>query len=214
MRDGHERIAERASNGDGVDGASFRDPVFGAQTAFRQIMRAMASPGRIEHLDGDVLPPAGMGQASATLLLTLCDLETAVWFSDSQSSAARFLRFFADVRLVEAPGEADFAFIHPGGAFPPLGQFRCGDDQYPDRSATLVVEIESFEGGMPVSLTGPGIQDPEVIAPLGLPEDFWAQWSQNHMLYPCGVDLFLICGPAVMGLPRSVHAAANDREVV
>lgn len=203
----------RISNSNAVEGASFADPVFGAQTAFRAIMQAMAAPGRIGHLHADVSPPMGMAAASATVLLTLCDLDTAVWCSDLESDAARFLRFFADACLVEAPGDADFAFIRSGDVFPALSRFKHGDDQYPDRSATVIVEVSAFGGGMPVSLAGPGIEDTVTIAPAGLPEDFWAQWSENHMLYPCGVDLFFTCGSAMIGLPRSVHAAVSEDEV-
>ncbi|MCG8445583.1 MAG: phosphonate C-P lyase system protein PhnH [Hyphomicrobiales bacterium] len=213
MRNGQEARSVRPLGGDAVEGSSFGDPVFGAQTAFRAIMRAMALPGRVERLETDVSPPKGMGPASAAVLLTLCDLDTAVWFSDADSDAARFLRFFTDAPLVEAPGDADFGFVHPRGIFPALSRFKRGDDQYPDRSATLIVEVAGFEGGSPLSLTGPGIEDATVISPLGLPEDFWGQWSENHALYPCGVDLLFTCDVSVMGLPRSVRAALGEHEV-
>jgi alpha-D-ribose 1-methylphosphonate 5-triphosphate synthase subunit PhnH len=36
-----------------------------------------------------------------------------------------------------------------------------------------------------------------------LPPDFAAQWSANRALFPRGIDLLLVSGADIVGLPRT-----------
>jgi alpha-D-ribose 1-methylphosphonate 5-triphosphate synthase subunit PhnH len=98
-------------------------------------------------------------------------------------------------------GAADCAFaVGPWEALLPLGRFRAGTPDYPDRSATLIVEVGQLapEGAQ---LTGPGIKGE---ARLSLPEPM-APLRENAQRFPLGVDLFLACGSRVAALPRSTR---------
>src|SRR3546814_12495480 len=86
---------------------------------------------------------------------------------------------------------------------PRLALFAQGVDQYPDRAATLLLQVPSLEGGPAVTMRGPGIRDHAVIAPFGLPAWFWNDWRLNAAPLPPGVDLFLTFGQADLGLPSS-----------
>ena len=92
-------------------------------------------------------------------------------------------------------------------AMPPLTVFACGLAAYPDRSATLVLQIPSLVGGQPVSLSGPGIEHSIAVAAAGLPDWFWPAWNENAERYPLGIDVFLADGEAVVGLPRTTRAS-------
>src|SRR3546814_2785400 len=96
---------------------------------------------------------------------------------------------------------------------PRLARFAQGVDQYPDRAATLLLQVPSLEGGPAVTLSGPGIRDTAVIAPFGLPEWFWNDWRLNAAQFPLGVDIFLTCGEAVVGLPRSIRSEEHTSEL-
>lgn len=57
-----------------------------------------------------------------------------------------------------------------------------------------------------IVLTGPGINGQRTLSVSGLAQDFWTQWRANHGLFPLGVDVFLIQGNRLCGLPRTVVA--------
>jgi alpha-D-ribose 1-methylphosphonate 5-triphosphate synthase subunit PhnH len=65
--------------------------------------------------------------------------------------------------------------------------------------------VPSLTGGPDLVLRGPGINDHWLAAPQGLPADFLAQWADNRVLFPRGVDLLLVSGGQVMGLPRTTR---------
>ena len=114
-----------------------------------------------------------------------------------------WLAFHAGSTVTEERQNARFAFVEKGAMLPNLCLFAQGTQEYPDRSTTLVVEIEGFEGGRPMVLTGPGIRTREEIAPVGLPDMFPHFWTENRQGFPRGVDLVLIAGDRVLCLPRT-----------
>jgi len=186
----------------------FADAVMEAQTAFRAILDALANPGTRQNL---VLSPstgARIGAELVSALLTLSDHDTPVWLAPelaSDSGVREFIGFHTGAPLVGEPERAVFAFASRAGDLPPLAQFALGTQDYPDRSTTIVLQVEALEGGAPLTLRGPGIKDHRHISPLGLPEDFLVQWSGNRALFPRGVDLLFVAGGQVMGLPRATR---------
>ena len=179
-------------------GGGFADPATEAARAFRAAMTVMARPGEIRELDG-AQPPAPLSPAAGTLLLTLCDPETAVHLAGAcDSDAVRgWLAFHTGAPMV-GPAEADFA-VGSWNDLLPLDQYRIGTPEYPDRSATLIVEMEDLapEGA---TLRGPGIKD---TSQLNLPDP--VALAANAVLYPLGLDVFFTCGGRVAALPRSTQ---------
>jgi alpha-D-ribose 1-methylphosphonate 5-triphosphate synthase subunit PhnH len=184
--------------------AGFADPVFEAQAAFRRILDALSQPGRIEDLGGTLAPP-GLTPAAATILLTLADYETPLWLPPilGQPTAA-WLTFHTSAPLAATPLQARFAVLTGAQGEPALSAFAAGDDLYPDRSATVLMQCAGLEGGMPVTLAGPGIADTRIVAPRGLPAGFWRQLAQSNRRYPRGIDVLLVSGTRLIGLPRSL----------
>ncbi|MGI3168333.1 phosphonate C-P lyase system protein PhnH [Pseudooceanicola sp. C21-150M6] len=180
-----------------LEGGFAEAPVQSAH-AFRAAMMAMAMPGRIEAISG-ARGPAPLSEAAATLILTLCDPETPVYLAGAHDTeAVRGWITFHTGAPFAGPEAAKFA-VGDWAALHPLDRFGIGTDQYPDRSATLIVEMPELlaEGA---ELTGPGIKDK---AALNLPDV--AAFQRNRMLWPLGLDFFFTCGGRVAALPRSTE---------
>ncbi|QPH52577.1 phosphonate C-P lyase system protein PhnH [Pontivivens ytuae] len=176
----------------------FTEPALEAAQAFRAAMNAMARPGRIEHAAA-AQPPAPLSPAAGTLLLTLCDTDTALYLAPGHDTDAirQWIAFHTGAPIVAA-GEADFA-LGTWAALQPLDTYRIGEPDYPDRSATLIVEVEELEAAG-ATLTGPGI---EIEAQLNLPDP--AAFAANARHFPLGFDTFLTCGDRLAAMPRSTR---------
>jgi len=95
-------------------------------------------------------------------------------------------------------------------ALPPLDAFDLGSDEYPDRSATLVVEVAGLaagkSGGTALTLSGPGIAGSAALTVDRLPDGFQAQRTALAPLFPRGLDVVLTCGDRLAALPRTTRA--------
>lgn len=193
-------------------GIGFADPVFGAQAAFRAMLTALSEPGTIQDLGGRSHVPAGIEPATATLLLTLADYETPVFLplALQEGDAAAWLRFHCGAPLADA-AQATFAVLEcRAGIALRLSELPVGNELFPDQSATAILQVAALEGGTPLDLDGPGILGTRRIAPAGLPDDFAAQWAENHRRYPMGIDAILVAGNRILGLPRSTRVTPAD----
>jgi alpha-D-ribose 1-methylphosphonate 5-triphosphate synthase subunit PhnH len=48
------------------------------------------------------------------------------------------------------------------------------------------------------------------VAPVGLPEAFLRLWTENHALFPRGIDLVLTAGSRFLCLPRTTKIIATE----
>jgi phosphonate C-P lyase system protein PhnH len=127
---------------DTLIGAGFADPVFQSQGAFRALLAALSEPGLACDLGDAIVPPAGLEPATAVALLTLADYETPIWLPAAlrDGPAGAWLRFHCGAALVDDPAKAAFAVIGGAATEPKLAAFNVGDDQFPDRSTTVLVQ--------------------------------------------------------------------------
>ena len=190
----------------------FQEPVFEAQAVFRTLMDCMARPGTIGSVAATVTPPAPLNATAGAVALTVCDHDTPVWLTPMLAASALpgWLAFNAGATVTDERQNARFAFVEKGAMLPNLCLFAQGTQEYPDRSTTLVVEIEAFDGGRPLVLTGPGIRTEEEISPLGLPDMFAHFWSENRQSFPRGVDLILVAGEKILCLPRTTVVSVKE----
>lgn len=183
----------------------FANPVLGAQVTFRALMDAMARPGTIRTAAGDATPPHPLGIAQGAVALTLADHDTPVWLSPALTNATTkgWIGFHTGAEIVASSAHARFACLAAGEPIPDFHGFAAGSQDYPDRSATLVIELPSLNGGPNLKASGPGIKDSTVIAPQGLPADFLRRWAANRAFFPLGLDIVFTAGTELMALPRS-----------
>ena len=183
-------------------------PVFEAQATFRLVMDAMARPGSRRRIEADVTAPGLAGPAQAALALTLCDADTPVWCSDASPMLGAWFAFHTGASLTTDPDQAAFAFVGSDGVAPE--DLPLGSPDYPDRSATLVIEVRSLDEGERFRLRGPGVDNHCDIVIDGLPEGFAAFRAANRALFPRGLDVVLTAGRDLVALPRSTHFIPSE----
>jgi alpha-D-ribose 1-methylphosphonate 5-triphosphate synthase subunit PhnH len=190
-------------------GPGFADTALESQAVFRRGLAALARPGEVQQCGDVPAPPSGVQPAANALLLALLDQDCRLWLSPSlNGAAAGYLRFHTGCILVGDTRQANFALVATPFELPPLGGFELGSDEYPDRSATLVVQVAALGSDGEWRLSGPGIRDERRLRAQGLGADFLAQWRQNATSFPRGVDLFLVSGTQLCGLPRTTRIEA------
>lgn len=191
--------------------AGFDDPVLDSQACFRVVLDAMAQPGRISALAAgrtplDLVVPKPLQPAMAGLCLTLLDLDTSLWLDTAAAASEalrRYLAFHCGCPIIATPADADFALVTDSRAMPPLAAFRQGSAEYPDRSTTILMQVDHLTNDDGAILHGPGIEDSRRFAAAPLATDFWAQAQSNRARFPCGVDVIFAAPAAVAALPRS-----------
>jgi alpha-D-ribose 1-methylphosphonate 5-triphosphate synthase subunit PhnH len=187
----------------------FADPVHDAQACFRAVLAAMAHPGQIVPLPVSPAgsPPMPLRAAAASIALTLCDGDTPVWLDAVSAEAAAYLAFHCGAPLGNAPDEARFALVTDAAALPPLDLFALGSDEYPERSATLVIQVCDLANGSGMALRGPGIQEEIRLHVGGLPPRFWVERMALAELFPRGLEILFVGDDKLAALPRSTRIA-------
>ncbi len=188
----------------------FQAPVHDAQRCFRLVLEAMSHPGRVLQVPLEVTPPAGLSTAQCATLLALADYDTPVWLPPElrDAAAGHYLRFHCGCPLAASLAEAQFVVLNGLTVLPAHDTLRLGLPAYPDRSATLLVEVPAMAAGGPLRLRGPGIEHEENIRVAA-----WTPQTQDFMntnlsAFPLGVDLLLTCGSTLLGLPRTTRVDA------
>jgi len=184
------------------------DPVLDSQAAFRGCLDALSTPGTVITLGGGLHALPGLDPAAGTLLLSLLDQDTRLWLSPGAGGAqiATSLKFHTGCSFAADPGEADFALVARVHELPALESFSAGSQDYPERSATVVLQVPAIaDSGW--RLSGPGVRGEARLSVPALGEAFFAQWGRNHARFPRGVDLYFSCGERLCALPRTTRIA-------
>ncbi|SHG47848.1 phosphonate C-P lyase system protein PhnH [Cognatishimia maritima] len=178
----------------------FANPAVQSAHAFRSVMEAMARPGTLQDIAG-AEPPAPLSKAAGSVLLTLCDTDTPVYLAgDADCDAVRAWLAFHTGAPLTGPSHCMFA-VGTWEALNPLSVYPVGTSEYPDRSATLIVECEALtQSG--ATLSGPGIK---TNAALSLPSV--QAFQQNRALFPLGLDFILTSGSQLAALPRTTEVS-------
>jgi len=181
------------------------DPVLDSQGIFRAVLDAMSHPGRVMSLGLEGSTVAPLYPATLAICLALVDLETPLWLDPASRTpeVSAHLRFHCGCPIVDDAGRGRFAVVAAPAAMPALDRFDPGTDEYPDRSATVIVQARALAAGTGRRLTGPGIASEGRLDVDGLPAQFWEGLRANHDRFPRGVDVLLTAGLALVALPRT-----------
>ncbi|CAN0654168.1 MULTISPECIES: phosphonate C-P lyase system protein PhnH [Nitratireductor] len=191
----------------------FQNPVFDAQTIFRAVMQAMAEPGTIHKGIALAKPPAPLTPEAAAVALALCDQDTPIWLDPAlagDEAVRAWLAFHTGAPLANTPADAHFILAADPEHLIGLENFAQGSQEYPDRSATLVLQVNDLSGGEELVLDGPGIESEARLAPRPMPRHFTRQWAQNHARFPRGIDLILVSREGLAALPRSTRITSQE----
>ncbi|MFV0349481.1 MAG: phosphonate C-P lyase system protein PhnH [Halodesulfovibrio sp.] len=210
--------------------SGFTDPVHDAGDTFRIVLQAMSRPGLVLPLAGLAQTPAELNSAAAAVCLSLFDNDTSVslegfgpdFATGNVNDVASWLRFHCGCPIVTSSEHSTkkeregivFAVFRNGMELPDLAGFPVGTESYPDRSATLVIQVASLanaanagcEGTDLLRLEGPGIKGERRLHVSGLARSFWEAFARNRVLYPMGFDVVLCAPQGIACLPRTVTA--------
>jgi alpha-D-ribose 1-methylphosphonate 5-triphosphate synthase subunit PhnH len=188
----------------------FADLARDSQRVFRAVMNAMARPGSIVDVDAGLAPPEPLATGAAALALALCDFETPLWLDAAMSNEATrgYLRFHTAAPIVDAPEKAAFALIASPLGLPYLDAFALGSLEYPDTSATLIVQVRSLAADGGWRLSGPGIDGETLFEAAPLPRDFVTRRAALHPLFPRGLDFIFVAEGRAAALPRTTRIEA------
>jgi alpha-D-ribose 1-methylphosphonate 5-triphosphate synthase subunit PhnH len=188
--------------------AGFADKVISAQSTFRSVMDAMARPGSVQRIAAAAGTPMPMMRGTAAIALTLFDHDTPIWLDplmSETSDVAKWLKFHTSAPVVQDSSICSFALIGDGSALPGLDRFSFGTGEYPDRSTTLILQVESLAEGAIFELRGPGIDGTAVLQAAIQPPDLFDRLSINEALFPRGIDVVLVCDDAIVAIPRTTR---------
>ena len=188
-----------------IDLPAFTDPVLDAQATFRAVLTAMSRPGTLHAAGASLTPPTPLDRATAAVLLTLVDAETVLFLGDGFSPAEDWIRFHCGALITGDAAGAGFLLTD---TLPDLADLNQGSDEGPDQSATVILQVRGFDAGQRLILAGPGLRTTEPLTVDGLPDHFVDAWTNNHAMFPRGIDLILCAGTTLTALPRSVRIIA------
>jgi alpha-D-ribose 1-methylphosphonate 5-triphosphate synthase subunit PhnH len=190
----------------------FADKFLAAQSTFRSVMEAMARPGSVQQITASLGTPAPMMHGAAAIALTLFDHDTPIWLDAKFSETnvvARWLKFHSSAPVVTDSSIASFALIGDAAAFPDLNRFAFGTNEYPDRSTTLILQVESLTQGREYRLSGPGIDGIALLRATIAPKDLFDRLAINATLFPRGIDVVLVADDAIVAIPRTTRLVAK-----
>ncbi|MBR0778662.1 phosphonate C-P lyase system protein PhnH [Bradyrhizobium diazoefficiens] len=186
----------------------FADKVLSAQSTFRSVMSAMARPGSVQRIVPMAGAPGMMMRGTAAIALTLFDHDTPLWLDarmTESSDMVKWLKFHTGAPVIQDSTIASFALVSDGALLPPLERFALGTSEYPDRSTTVIIQVESLDAGPSYELRGPGIDGVATLQASIKPSELFERLRFNETLFPRGVDVVLVAGDAVVAISRTTR---------
>jgi alpha-D-ribose 1-methylphosphonate 5-triphosphate synthase subunit PhnH len=190
----------------------FADKVVSAQSTFRVVMDAMARPGRAQRIAASSGAPSPMMRGTAAIALTLFDHDTPLWLDAlvcQSPEVTKWLKFHTGAPVVTEPSICSFALVGDPHDLPALDRFAFGSNEYPDRSTTLILQVESLTKGASFGLRGPGIDGTAMLQATIQPDDLFERLAVNAALFPRGIDVVLVADDTIVAIPRTTRVIAK-----
>lgn len=193
----------------------FGDQTLDATACFRTVLEAMARPARPVPLPVTPPAPKGLNAGTVAVLLTLADFETPIWLGPGTSSteARQHLTFHTGSPLTPAPDTAAFAVISHADDPMVLDDLPLGTDDYPDRSATVICQVDALTPEAGDAFSGPGIETRHRLEIAGLADSLWQRIDANTWLFPRGLDWLFTTATHVAALPRTTRRHSETTAV-
>jgi len=125
------------------------------------------------------------------------------------SDLVKWLKFHTGAPVVQDCSIASFALIGDGAALPSLDRFALGTSEYPDRSTTVIIQVDSLASGRSFELHGPGIDGVATLQASIKPFDLFERLRINEALFPRGIDVVLVADDAVVAIPRTTRVVSK-----
>jgi len=183
----------------------FEDRVLDATACFGAVLDAMSRPARVLRLPVIPETPAGLLAGSVTVLLTLADMDTPVWLAPECDTpeARAHLRFHAGCPVVEKPSDAAFAVMSVTCDLSAIDAMPVGTAEYPDRSATVILQSDGLIASIGPIFSGPGIENQHQFDVIHASQMLWPQVAANADLFPRGLDWIFTSPSQLAAVPRT-----------
>jgi alpha-D-ribose 1-methylphosphonate 5-triphosphate synthase subunit PhnH len=160
------------------------------QQTFRVLLNAMSRPGSI-----GLLPvPEQPGQSRLLPVAeALVDHEvTFAMLAERPELIDAVLRLTGSRQA--AVESADYVFCEAASLAETLGRVKDGTLEYPDRSATVICEVEEVQETRSdgVEMSGPGIKDSTRVHVRGFGPEAQAAFRSRNSLPPTGIDVVFV----------------------
>lgn len=181
-----------------------------SQRVFRSLLAALSEPGRVVPLDG----PTGI-PAHLLPLLALANQDLPVAVVDRDGLGGRLV---ADATGAELVGLADARLVAVAAPVDArvLEHLSAGSHEEPERAALVILAAAALSdrhvGPTSFWLSGPGVPGQRRISVDGVPAGAFDLLAQRNRDHPCGLDVLLVAGDGVVGLPRTcrIERAGGD----
>ena len=185
----------------------FDHAAFDSNAVFRVLLDAMSRPGRVYDLPVHSTAPDGLNASATATLLAMADMDTTIWLSPgcTTKAATTHLKFHCGSPITTNVAKADFAVARCDEDLSFITELSVGNAEYPDQSATLVLLVDDISESAEMICRGPGIKDTHNLAVAGLTPAFHAWRSENHHLFPCGVDVIFVTDTKIAALSRTTR---------
>ena len=153
-----------------------------------------------------------MMRGTAAIALTLFDHDTPLWLDARMAErldVVKWLKFHTGAPVVQDSSIASFALISDGAVLPPLERFALGTSEYPDRSTTVILQVESLDAGRSFELRGPGIDGAATLQASIKPLDLFERLRFNAPLFPRGIDVVLVADDSLVAIPRTIRVVSK-----
>jgi alpha-D-ribose 1-methylphosphonate 5-triphosphate synthase subunit PhnH len=151
-------------------------------------------------------------RGTAAIALTLLDHDTPVWLDpllSATSDVTNWLKFHTGAPVIADSSICSFALVGDAKTLPALNRFSFGTNEYPDRSTTLILQVDSLTHGPSIELRGPGIDGTAVLQAAIQPPDLFERLAINPVLFPRGIDVMLVHDDSIVAIPRTTRFAAK-----
>jgi alpha-D-ribose 1-methylphosphonate 5-triphosphate synthase subunit PhnH len=187
------------------------------QRVFRSVLSALAEPGTIQVVGHDAVGQVHTefefpSVAALEVLDALLDGDVTLWCSDTiHPQVPAWLRFHTGVALhLQSCRAADFVLLSHPSELHIAPQLSQGSADEPEGAATVVVVVKDLTSGVPVTLSGPGIESTRPCSPAGFSVEVWAVLQRQRENFPRGIDILVCCEGTVLGLPRSTRIVMDN----
>lgn len=184
------------------------------QANFRQLLNAISYPGKRVQLQNDaqlkLQLEVGLSRYSFLVPYLLVDQEVNFMSLPQEEKLEQELNIYTNTMITNQLEKADYLltkenYLNELQSFNDFNQLRIGVLEDPEKSATLLIEIESFieNNQLKVTMTGPGIKE-SLTTNLPFTKEFWQWRAERNHEFPLGIDLFIFDqSGTLMAMPRT-----------
>lgn len=185
------------------------DLVHDIQSVYRKVLNSMARPGKIEVLEEQEKVDMEINFNRGTFLIMLMLLDGEVSFNVVSEKSEEVSNLISEITYSkEKPlEEADYVFVLEDAVEEKLAEVyslaKVGTLINPNKSATIISEVEFINDDGKLELSGPGIKDKKCIS-IGESNAWIKERNLKNKEYPLGVDgIFIDKEYRVVSLPRT-----------